>query len=467
MTRRLVLSYLAVTVLVLAILEIPLAVFYSQREEERLIADAERDAVVLGSFYEDVLHLGFEPDPTPATNYADRTTARIVLVDTNGISVLDTQAEPNRDFSTRPEIATALTGIRSAGIRHSDTLDTDLLYVAVPVASGGIVHGSLRLTLDAHEVTERIQRFWIGLGVVAVVVLLSVTGIGWAVARSVTKPIRSLQDSARRFAEGDLSPTTVGQEAPHEIEALGAAMNTMATRLDQLIGAQRAFVSDASHQLRTPLTALRLRLENLDSQLPAHNTDIAAASKEVERLSALVNDLLQLARAEQYPPIESIDIVPIVADRVDTWAAVAAEKDVTLELHAGSEPVVSNVIPGAVEQLLDNTIDNAIRFAPPGSIVEVGIEAGDTNNTILIRDHGSGLSESAKEDALQRFWRGDQSESGTGLGLTIAQTLAKASGGDLWLEDTPTGGLTVVFALPTVPGPHQRGRSHSSAVPTR
>lgn len=408
---------------------------------------------MLGSFYEDVLHLGFDPDPTPATNYADRTTARIVLVDTNGISVLDTQAEPNRDFSTRPEIATALTGIRSAGIRHSDTLDTDLLYVAVPVASGGIVHGSLRLTLDAREVTERIERFWIGLVVVAAVVLLSVAGIGWAVARSVTRPIRSLQDSARRFAEGDLRPTTVDQDAPREIEELGAAMNTMATRLDQLIGAQRAFVSDASHQLRTPLTALRLRLENLESQLPAHNTDVAAATKEVERLSDLVNDLLQLARAEQYPPIESISIVPIIVDRLDTWAAVAAERDVTLELHGGSDPVMSTAIPGAVEQLLDNTIDNAIRFAPTGTDVEVRIDPGERTNKILVIDHGPGLSDAGKEQALQRFWRGDQSEAGTGLGLTIALTLANASGGNLWLEDTPGGGLTVVFELPNVPAP--------------
>ena len=183
MTRRLVLSYLAITLLVLAILEIPLAVFYSQHEEERFITDAERDAVVLGSFYEDVLHLGFEPDTVPADDYAERTTARVILVDTAGISLLDTGADIDRDFSTRPEVQTALTGRRSAGIRRSNTLDMDILVVAVPVASGGTVHGALRLSLDAHEVTERVQRFWIGLAAVAVVVLLAVAGIGWAAAR--------------------------------------------------------------------------------------------------------------------------------------------------------------------------------------------------------------------------------------------------------------------------------------------
>ncbi|MDH5237363.1 MAG: HAMP domain-containing protein, partial [Acidimicrobiia bacterium] len=170
-----------------------------------------------------------------------------------GISVLDSDAPPDRDFSTRPEVGTALTGIRSAGIRRSDTLNADLVYVAVPVASGGNVHGALRLTIDAHEVNERIQRFWLGLAGVAIVVLLAVAGIGFAIARSVTRPLRELQESAKRFAGGDLTPAPVGDDAPPEVQALGATMNTMALRLDQLLAAQRAFVSDASHQLRTPL----------------------------------------------------------------------------------------------------------------------------------------------------------------------------------------------------------------------
>ncbi len=450
MTRRLLFSYLGITLLVLAILEIPLAVFYSQREEERLIADAERDAVVLGSFYEDVLHLGFEIDPTPADDYAERTTARIVVVDAAGISVLDTEADPDRDFSTRPEIQTALTGIRSSGIRYSETLETNLLYVAVPVASGGTVHGSLRLTIDAHEVTERIRRFWIGLGLIGALVLLTVAGIGWAIARSVSKPIRTLEAAAQRFADGDLTPTTVDDGAPPEIEALGGAMNTMAGRLAQLLDEQRAFVSDASHQLRTPLTALRLRLENIESQLP-ESPDVAAAAIEIERLSELVNGILKLARAEQLPPPERTEIGLITAQRVETWAAVAADAAVTLEFLPATHPVFVAAIPGAVEQILDNTIDNAVRVSSPGSTVEISVQPGESTSTITVCDHGPGLSDADKVQALQRFWRGDQSQPGTGLGLAIAQTLATASGGHIHVDDTPGGGLTITARLRTLP----------------
>ncbi len=205
MTRRLVVSYLAITIVVLILLEVPLGFFYGQREEERFIADVERDAVVLASFYEDTLDQGEPADTLPADDYATRTGARVILVDTIGISLLDTDPVPARDFSTRPEVESALAGVRSAGIRRSETLDRNILYVAVPVASGGTVHGALRLTVDAHEVTERIQRLWLGLLAVSFVVVLAVAAVGFAVARSVTRPLRELQESTNRFADGDLS----------------------------------------------------------------------------------------------------------------------------------------------------------------------------------------------------------------------------------------------------------------------
>ncbi len=449
MTRRLVFSYLAITIIVLMILEIPLGVFYAQREEERLIADVERDAVVLASFYEDVLHFGFAPDPTPADDYTARTGARIVVVDTDGISVLDSEAVSERDFSTRPEVRTALSGVRSAGIRRSDTLDTDLLYVAVPVASGGTVHGALRVTIDAHEVAERVRRFWVGLAAIAVVVMLAVAGIGFAIARSVTRPLRDLQESARRFSVGDLAPGEIGADAPPEVRSLGDAMNAMARRLDELIRAQRAFVGDASHQLRTPLTALRLRLENLETGLTTEteSDEVAAAIQEIERLSDLVDDLLHLARAEESPPAIAIDAGRIASDRVDTWTAVAAERGVALGLQSPSGSVPVKAVLGALEQILDNLLDNALNVSPAGSTITVRIDHKGPLTSISVDDQGPGLNDDAKVLALERFWKSDRNGQGTGLGLAIAQTLAEACGGRLELHDSADGGLSVEVEL--------------------
>ena len=276
MTRRLLVGYLGITVLVLLMLEIPLAVFYGQREEDHLISQAGEDAVVLASFYEDALDAGATVDAVPAEDYAERTGARVVLVDADGVSLLDTEASVPRDFSTRPEMDTALSGVRSAGIRRSDSLDTDLLYVAVPVASGGSVHGALRVTLDAHEVTDRIHRFWLALVVVAVVVLSAVLAIGWAVARSITRPIRSLQRAALRFSDGDLTPAPVDPDAPPELADLASSLNTMAERLDDLMARQRAFVGDASHQLRRRTSTSSN--QGGGSRIPSRRTKLRSAS---------------------------------------------------------------------------------------------------------------------------------------------------------------------------------------------
>ncbi len=455
MTKRLLLSYLTITLIVLLLLEIPLGLFYSQREQERLEADVERDANVIATLYEDDLEAGLPLDPTAAEIYAVRTGARVVVVDSDGISQVDTAADVPRDFSTRPEMAAALDGERTAGTRSSETLGTDLLFVAVPVASSGIVHGALRVTLDTSDVTARIRSFWFALAGVAAVVLLAVAVIGWVIARSVTRPLRELTDTASRFASGDLTVTPTAVAGPPEIQALDDTMTTMALQLDGLLRSHRAFVADASHQLRTPLTALRLRLENLQSHLaeverPAGiDEEVERAIDETGRLTELVTNLLQLARADDQPATATEDLRLLTRDRVDTWTAVAEERGVTLIGPTGDgAAVVVRTVPGAIEQILDNVLDNALLVSPRGETVTVALEPSATSATVTIVDHGPGLSDDDKRDAMRRFWRGDTSRPGTGLGLAIVDALATASGGSATLSDTAGGGLTVTVTLP-------------------
>ena len=336
MTKRLVLSYLAITVLVLLLLEVPLAVFYAQRERDRVASGLEHDANVVASVYEDSLENKQPPARGPAERYEARTGARVVVVDRNGTSLVDTGASTGRDFSTRPEIAQALAGSESSGTRRSTTLDTDLLYVAVPIASAGNVYGAIRLSLDTSAVDARIHRFWLALAGIAVAVLGTVALVGWGLARSVTRPVRRLNAAAGRFARGDLRVSDdLSGAGPPELRMLDESMITMARRLDDTLAAQRTFVADASHQLRTPLTALRLRLENLQSRLQGLEEDeLDAAIDETSRLSELVNDLLQLARADEQPPTASFDLTQLALDRVDTWSAIAETRGITLRTAA-------------------------------------------------------------------------------------------------------------------------------------
>ena len=463
MTRRLLASYLTITVIVLVMLMVPLGMFYSQRERERLAADVEHDASVIATLYEDDLEAGLPLDPIPADTYEDRTGARVVVVDADGISQVDTGGVIDRDFSTRPEFEAALDGVRTSGTRRSDTLGTDLLYVAVPVASGGTVHGALRVTLDTSDVDQRVRNFWFALGAIAAVVLATVTLIGWVIARSVTRPLRELTATAARFAGGDLSVAEHDAQGPAEIRALDTTMTTMAQRLDAVLSDQRRFVADASHQLRTPLTALRLRLENLQSDLAAEDRGhregdpdahaveaLERAIGETERLTELVSNLLQLARADDQPVTSIADLGGLVRDRVDTWTASADERGVELRHRSGDQSILVRCIPGAIEQILDNLLDNALAVAPSGSSIDVVIDRIATGSVELrVVDHGPGLDDAAKIDAMRRFWRGDTSRPGTGLGLAIVDTLASSSGGRVVLADTVGGGLTVIVELPS------------------
>lgn len=449
MTRRLLLSYLTITVIVLLVLEVPLARFYQQRETGRLTVNVERDANVVAGLYEDALEAGTPLDRTIAAKYAAHTGVRVVIVNPKGVSLVDTAGRTHRDFSTRPEFLTALSGEHTTGIRHSDTLNTDLLYVATPIASGGHVYGAVRLTLDTNEVTAAVHRFWLGLAGVAAVVLAAMAGVGWAIARSITRPLRRLHVAAARFGTGDLTAIGADPGAPPEIASLGATMDHMAHRLAQLLAEQRAFVADASHQLRTPLTALKLRLENLQNDPAAHSAeDLGAAVEETDRLGELVGALLMLARAEEAAETEPVDLVPLARDRVDTWSAVADVASLKLDLIFKVEPVVVHAVPTGVEQILDNLIDNAITASPPGRHVSVTVTSGHRDHSLTVADEGPGLSDELKARALDRFWRLDTSRPGTGLGLPIARALAEASGGSLTLGDSAAGGLSVTVTLP-------------------
>lgn len=463
MTRRLLLTYLLITVGVLVLLEIPLGIFFAQRERERITADLEHDAYVMASLYEDALEERKPPDPRPAERYFDATGARTVVVDEAGVSIVDTDRPVQRDFSTRPEFAVALGGHQAEGTRASDTIGSDLMYVAVPVASGGQVHGAVRITVDTSDVTARIRRFWLALAAIGAIVLALVALVGWAIARWTTRPIRRLELAAGRFARGDLRPGGPSGQGPPEVRRLGSTMDDMAARLNSMMDAQRQFTADAAHQLRTPLTALRLRLDNLESELQAAGPrpaadQVEAIADEVDRMSALVHDLLRLARAEGAAASAPVDVRQIATERVDTWSAVAEAQQVELRLSVTPRPAFVAAPPGGVEQILDNVLDNALGFAPPGSAIAASVEATAADVVLSVVDHGPGLSDEQKARAVERFWRGGSSRPGTGLGLAIVDRLVVSSGGSWTLSDTAGGGLTVSVRLPaSAPGAHHGG----------
>lgn len=453
MTRRLLLSYLAVSIIVLVVLEVPFAAFVAERQRSELVTSLERDALVLATIYEDALDRNAPYSPRPALDYAASSDTRVVVVDVDGVSIVDSGNDPNLDFSNRGEIERALEGEITSGRRRSETLGRDLLYVAVPVASGGVVYGAVRITADPADVEATIHRFWWTLGGIAMVVLAAMALVGLVVARSATRPISELREAAIRAGEGDLDVQIDPGDAPPELRELAEKFNEMAIRLRDLIERQRTFVGDASHQLRTPLTALRLRLENLEEGVsPEAREEVSAALVEVERLGRLVNQLLMLARADEpAPELVAVDLAEAIEDRVELWSAVAEESGLEIVGDAPADGVWATMLPGAIEQILDNLLENAVAASPVGSRIDVEVDAGLDTHAVRVIDQGVGMDDGEIEHAFDRFWRRDTTRPGTGLGLAIVRQLTEASGGSISMERASSGGIEVTLVLPAAP----------------
>jgi len=447
--KRLLAGYIAIVLVLAGALAIPFGIVFAERQREQFAVALERDAVVLATIYEDALQHDLAIDPAPSDLYGERTGVRVVVVDIEGDSVVDTADDVPRTFASRPEIETALGGERFSGTRFSATLGEELFVVAVPVASGAHVYGAVRLTVFNDDVEAQVRKMWISLGLVVIVAVGATAVVALAVARSVTRPISRLNDTASRIAEGDLSARADIAEAPPELAELASTFDDMAARVESLVASQRDFVADASHQLRTPLTALRLKLENLEAGASAE--ELAALGDvvvEVERLSLLVDQLLELSR-EGGATVVPVDVGDIVSQRFSLWEPVARERDIAFEMHVDDNARYEAVaMPGALEQILDNLIDNAVRYTPEGCAVAISafVDSGG-GCRIEVADSGPGVPQEDLDRLFDRFWRGDSEEPGTGLGLAIVSHLVAHSGGTINAANVPGGGLSVVVNL--------------------
>jgi signal transduction histidine kinase len=450
-TRRLILTYLAITAIVLVLLEIPLALTFKGREESRFLGAVERDARTVSESVEDTLDRGDVAGVQQVpTEYRTRVGGRVVVVDERGQSLVDTDhpGDPPRDFSTRPEFATALQGRISSGIRRSDTLNQRLLYVAVPVLSAGRVRGAVRITYPASELDHRVWANWRNLGLLAVAVLVAVAVVGWFLAKGVTAPVERLRVATDRLAAGDLTARAAPATGPPEVRRLSEDFDEMAERLSELVGAQRAFVADASHQLRTPLTALRLRLEHLDEVVEGDDhAQLDAAIEETYRLQRLVDGLLTLARADTTKPARvTVDVMAVARERCAAWAPLMEERAVRLDC-VGEPHASAHAAPGAVEQVLDNLVANAYEASPDGSTVTISVANRD-DVLLAVDDEGPGMTDDQMARATDRFWRApDAAPGGTGLGLAIVQRLAEQSGGQFELARNEHGGVRASVTL--------------------
>ena len=255
-----------------------------------------------------------------------------------------------------------------------------------------------------------------------------------------------------RVYERYVAPHRVGSRTIGRVASfrdIGPSVRT-AEALEQ----QRAFVADASHQLRNPLAALLLRIELLAMELPEGNEEIASVRTEGKRLSQVLDDLLDLALAEHAAAeLRLVDVGALTAERVASWRPVADDKGVVLTGECGA--VTAWADPVALSSALDAVIDNALKFTPAGEEVSVTAKArsGGESVAVVVADHGPGLTQEELGRVGDRFWRSGRHQNikGSGLGLSITRVLLTAGGGGIAFAPNEPHGLRVTVTVPRNP----------------
>ncbi len=452
MTRRLVLSYLGLALLILVVLEIPLGVLASRHERDLTAGQAQQEASSLAAAAsEDVEHGRTADLVTLVASYHARTGEEVAVVNPAGVVLAAADRDHDNDAAgdERSVMQVALSG-RSASDFSSDE-GKPWASAAVPIGSDGQPQGAVLLGEPAASTGQRIHEIWLLLAAGAAGVLVLTGVVGLLLARSLSLPLARLESTVDHVGSGDLGARARDDDGPPQIRSLARQFNHMAARLSDLVDAQSRFVADASHQLRSPLTALRLRLENLEADSNGSAADgIAAMSREAQRLSRVVDGLLTLSRADSVEPARRpVDVEEVIEDRCDAWLALADERHVELVQRHDRGPATVSLVPGDLDQILDNLLANALDAAPEGG--RICVTLGSPNDECLelhVIDDGPGMSVDDRRRAFERFWQGAAHHNGnSGLGLAIVRQLALRNDASVELRSVAPAGLDAVIRL--------------------
>ena len=417
------LVFAAVTSMVAIAFVVPLCVLVRDVARERALESADRDASALFPV------LALTDDPDALAIAVSRTPAgsegrlRVYVGDSQ---VAGDPVAPDEHVRTALREGRAWTGTMPGGAAVvAPVVRADASIVVVQV----FVHGA--------ALHEGVHAAWLTLGAVAVALVIGSVLLADRLARSITEPVSALASASHRLGLGDLA-VRVDPSGPPEVADVGAAFNTLAERVDQLLHAEREDVADLAHRLRTPLTALCLQIEQVDD----HQVRALLADSAAELGRSLDGVITQARRRTRDALPRTADLVAVVAGRAAFWQVLADEQGRPTTVVLAPGPLFVGVADDELAAALDVLLENVFAHTPDGSGYAVDVHRAAAWASVTITDQGPGL-------AVAMVERGASSGS-TGLGLDIARRTAEGSGGELRLHPGPVGGLAVELTFPLV-----------------
>jgi signal transduction histidine kinase len=434
------------------VLEVPLAINLQRRVLSEVRSSAEAGALLVAA------NIGGARTAHPAIlqryvtqHFPDQENGRVIVIDPDGVLIADSTGSQNlgQNYATprRPELMRVLqTPEATSEIRHSDTLGQDLLVAAAPIIDETTLYGAVRVSQLMGDVQERGRRVIAGLVIIGLGALFAGLIVAFVLAGSFSRPLRKLAAVAKRLGGGDLTARAETIEGASEIVQLARSFDDMADRLEATVKSQREFVSNASHQLRTPLTGMKLRIEAAMAGGPSEEVrrQLEAADTEVDRLAGIVNRLLVMARRIEEGGPSEIDLDEAVHRALERWRERAARQGATLTATGEGGRALGE--SADLDQILDNLIDNAVAYAPGPVKIETG--RADGRAFLAVQDVGPGIAADERHRVTDRFFRGRTApKGGTGLGLAIVRDLAEKWGGTVVVGPADGGGTRIEVRL--------------------
>jgi signal transduction histidine kinase len=466
---RLVVIYLLLMGLVLLALEIPLGLVLVNQDTQAVAADRLADATRFASLAAPALR----DEETDELSIEFRRYHELYGIDAALVDqeqrVVAAAGLAALDGRSRAAVREALTGRQVTSHQTVWPWRAPPLVTAAPVASGGEVLGAVVTISPTGGVRDRVRSIWLVLCGAGLLAVMACVATAFALARWALKPVIELSATAGQITAGEHAARVPHRTGPPELRRLAVSFNEMADSVTEALQRQRSFVAHASHQLRNPLTALRLRVEELGHELSsaessagpaavaAARTEQELALAETDRLGLMLDGLLALARAERGKhALTTVDAVGVTEARVVAWQPVADRRGVALKLIAPAGPVPVSAVATGLDQALDALIDNALKFTTDRVVVTVvparRLEAAEADGGVTVRvtDNGPGLTAEHRRRATEPFWRAPDAQNidGAGLGLAIAHVLIEVSGGRIELLPALGGGLDAQVWLP-------------------
>ena len=388
---------------------------------------------------------------------------RLMVLDNDGKVQLDTYAQLMGTRLQLPEVLQVLTGGKSSGygIHQSDSeSDSQDNYVSYCSAALQGSSGRIGVLLYISTVAEmmdslaRVQRQLLSIFMLVAIIALLAALVFSSV---LTKPIVNLTRSIQRMGSGDLS-VRVPVRGSGELRDLASSYNTMAEQLEALDKSRNQFVANASHELKTPLTSMKVLLENV-IYTPGMPDDIRAdflgdVNKEIDRLASIVTDLLTLTRSDSHNmvmKIERIDLSELTEETLRLLAPTASNRKQYLRGRI-TPGLTIDADRSKLGQIIYNLTENAIKYTSDGGTVTVSVNAHGRNAVIAVRDTGVGIPKEDQAHIFDRFYRVDKARSretgGTGLGLSIVKQMVTLHGGTITVESEPGKGSVFTVEIP-------------------